>query len=37
MGTHQIVPTILVGLIAFIIGAYAGKRPDDETIRIFWE
>jgi sodium/pantothenate symporter len=35
MGTHQIVPTILVGLIAFIIGAYAGKRPDDETIKIF--
>ncbi|MDD2206369.1 MAG: sodium/pantothenate symporter [Aminobacterium sp.] len=36
MGAHQIVPTIAIGLIAFIIGAYIGKKPDDKTIELFW-
>jgi sodium/pantothenate symporter len=35
-GMHQIVPTLAVALIAFIIGAYLGKETDKETIKLFW-
>jgi len=35
-GTHQIVPTIVLALVAFILGSYIGKKPDDETLAAFW-
>ncbi|MGL6169283.1 MAG: sodium/pantothenate symporter [Fusobacteriaceae bacterium] len=35
-GLHQIVPVIFMSLIVFIIGSYLGKKPDDETIDIFF-
>ncbi|HPK06615.1 MAG TPA: hypothetical protein PK773_02325 [Aminivibrio sp.] len=35
-GTHQIVPTIVAALAAFILGSYIGKKPDDETLAAFW-
>lgn len=35
-GTHQIVPTIVAALAAFILGSYIGKKPDEETLAAFW-
>ena len=35
-GTHQIVPSIAIALVAFLAGSYLGKKPDEETIRAFW-
>lgn len=36
-GVHQIVPTIFIGLVAFIIGTYMGKTPDKDTIDIIFD
>lgn len=33
---HQIVPTIAIAIIFFIIGSYIGKKPDKETLRLFY-
>jgi len=30
------VPTIVLALVAFILGSYIGKKPDDETLAAFW-
>lgn len=35
-GMHQIVQTLVISLLAFIIGTYIGKKPDDDTIKLFW-
>ena len=35
-GTHAIVPTVILSLAAFIIGSYVGKKPEQETIDLFW-
>ncbi|MCG8484804.1 MAG: sodium/pantothenate symporter [Clostridia bacterium] len=36
IGMHQIVPTIAIAVILFIIGSYIGKKPDKETLRLFY-
>jgi sodium/pantothenate symporter len=36
-GIHAIVPTLAVALIAFILGAWRGKRPDPAVISRFWD
>lgn len=36
LGMHQIVQTLLISLLAFIVGAYLGKKPDEDTIKQFW-
>ncbi len=36
-GTHAIVPTIVLSLVAFIIGSYVGEKPKKEIIDLFWE
>ncbi len=36
IGMNQIVPTIGISLICFVIGTYIGKEPDEETIKLFW-
>jgi sodium/pantothenate symporter len=36
-GMHQIVPTLLVALAAFIIGSIFGRKNSEETIKLFWE
>lgn len=35
-GIHQIVPTVAISLLVFIIGSYLGKKPDDKVIQTFW-
>lgn len=35
-GTHPIVLTLILGLIAFLIATYATKPPKEETIEKFW-
>ena len=35
-GMHQIVPTLALALIAFLIGSILGKKNDDETIKLFF-
>jgi len=35
-GVHAIVPTISVALFGFVLGAYLGKKPDEQVIRCFW-
>jgi len=35
-GIHQIVPTVAISLLVFIIGSYIGKKPDDKVIQTFW-
>ncbi len=36
LGMHQIVQTIIISLIAFIIGTFFGKKPNEETLNMFW-
>jgi sodium/pantothenate symporter len=36
-GIHAIVPTLLIGFLAFILGAWKGKAPDPATISRFWD
>lgn len=36
LGMHQIVPTVLISLGAFIIGSLIGKKSDEETIKLFF-
>ena len=35
-GMHQIVPTLTLALIAFIVGSVFGKKNDAETIKLFF-
>ncbi len=35
-GTTAIVPSILIAIITFIIGSLIGKKPDDETLELFF-
>jgi len=35
-GVHAIVPTISVALFGFVLGAYLGKKPDEQVINCFW-
>lgn len=35
-GLQPIVPALLISIIAFIIGSYIGKKPDEETIELFY-
>ncbi|MFV0517030.1 MAG: sodium/pantothenate symporter [Aminipila sp.] len=35
-GTTPIVPSILVSIIAFIVGSILGKRTDEETLELFF-
>lgn len=35
-GMHLIVPVIFLSIFVFIVGSYFGKKPDDETIDIFF-
>lgn len=35
-GVNPIVPTLFVAIIAFVIGSYVGKKPDAETIELFY-
>lgn len=35
-GMHNIVFTILVAIIAFVLGSLFGKKPSDETIELFF-
>jgi sodium/pantothenate symporter len=35
-GMHQIVPTLALALLAFIIGSLIGRKNDEETIRLFF-
>lgn len=37
IGMNQIVQTLVISLIAFIIGTYLGKEPDKGTIELFWD
>lgn len=36
LGMHQIVLTVIASLLAFVIGSYVGKKPDDKIIETFW-
>jgi sodium/pantothenate symporter len=36
-GIHPIVPTLVVALLAFIVGAYTGKASDETVLKLFWE
>lgn len=36
IGMHQIVPTIAIAIVLFIIGSYIGKKPDKETLVLFY-
>ncbi len=36
LGMHQIVQTLVISLLAFIVGTYLGKKPDEDTIKLFW-
>ncbi|MDL2314525.1 sodium/pantothenate symporter, partial [Desulfovibrio sp. OttesenSCG-928-C14] len=36
-GMHAIVPTALVGFVAFALGTRFGQKPDPDTVRIFAE
>jgi sodium/pantothenate symporter len=36
-GIHPIVPTLLVGLTAFVFGACTGKAADAKVLKLFWE
>ena len=36
IGMNQIVPTIVIAIILFVIGSYIGKKPDKETIELFY-
>lgn len=34
---HNVIPGVFVSFIAFIIGSYLGKKPDEKTLEIFFE
>lgn len=36
IGTTPIVPCIILSVMAFIVGSYMGKKPDQETLDIFY-
>ncbi len=36
-GILSIVPTVFVALLAFIVGSYFGKKPNEESLKTFWE
>lgn len=36
IGMHQIVPTIIIAIVLFVIGSYIGKKPDKETLELFY-
>ncbi len=36
IGMHQIVPTIAIAIVLFVIGSYIGKKPDKETLILFY-
>ncbi len=36
IGMNQIVPTIAIAIILFVIGSYIGKKPDQETLELFY-
>ncbi len=36
-GMHQIVPTLLVAFVAFMIGSIFGRKNSEATIKLFWE
>ena len=36
-GIHPIVPTLIVGFVAFLIGQRLGPATDPATIRVFWD
>lgn len=37
MGTHQIVPVIILAVITFVIGSYIGKPTPQEKLKIFFD
>ena len=36
-GTHPIVPTLFIALVAFVLGSFFGRANSEETIKLFWE
>lgn len=34
---HNVIPGVFVSFVAFIIGSYLGKKPDEKTLEIFFE
>lgn len=36
IGMHQIVPTIAIAIVLFVIGSYMGRKPDKETLVLFY-
>lgn len=36
-GLHNVVPALIVSLVAFVIGSLLGKKPSDEIIETFFE
>lgn len=36
-GMHTIVPTIILAIIVFVLGSFAGKESDEETLKIFFD
>jgi sodium/pantothenate symporter len=36
IGMHQIVPTILIAVILFVIGSFVGKKTDEDTLKLFF-
>lgn len=37
MGLHQIVPTIILSIIVFIVASYCGKKPSEKVIQEFFD
>jgi len=35
-GMHNIVPTVLIAIIVFVLGSLFGKKPSDETVELFF-
>jgi len=35
-GIHAIVPSLTIAIITFIIGSLVGKKPDDETLELYF-
>ena len=36
-GLHNIVPSLVVAFVLFVIGSYLGKKDDEKTLEIFFE
>lgn len=36
-GLHNVIPSLTVSLVAFIVGSFLGKKPNDEIIETFFE